>query len=124
MVTALYFKLVKFDFKLHDYFLIFAINNLFFVSMAEEVLFRGFLQRHLSLLKIKFASLIGILLPAIIFGLFHLKAGVPFMIFATLSGIMYGLVYHRSKSIEVTIFTHFLLNFIHITFFTYPFLIN
>lgn len=119
---ALIFDFVKVDYKFYDYFFLWALNNLFIVSMAEEVLFRGFLQRHLSLLKIKRSEIIAIIITALVFGVLHWKGGIYYVVYGTIAGVMYGFIYHKSKSIIFTIVSHFVVNVVHIIFFTYPFL--
>lgn len=116
------FHFVRFDFKFHSYFIIWGINNLFIVCMAEEVLFRGFLQRHLSLLKIRNADFISVAVAALGFGLLHWQGGAAYVSYAVVAGGMYGWIYQRSQNIFVNILAHFLFNVIHIIFFTYPFL--
>lgn len=119
---ALLFNFIKIDFKLYNYFIIWGLNNLFIVAMAEEVLFRGFLQRHLSLLKIKYSDVISIVISAAAFGLLHWQGGMHYVLYATIAGMMYGLIYQKSNSILFNIISHFLVNLVHIIFFTYPFL--
>ncbi|MFN1215931.1 lysostaphin resistance A-like protein [Chryseobacterium kwangjuense] len=119
---AALFHFVRFDFKLHSYFLIWGINNLFIVCMAEEALFRGFLQRHLSLQKIRYSSVIAIVVAGLGFGLLHWQGGAAYVSYAAVAGIMYGWMYQRSQNIFLNILAHFLFNLIHIIFFTYPFL--
>lgn len=119
---AAVFHFVRFDFKLHSYFLIWGINNLFIVCMAEEALFRGFLQRHLSLLKSRYSGIIAVVVAGLGFGLLHWQGGAAYVSYAAVAGIMYGWMYQRSQNIFVNILAHFLFNLIHIIFFTYPFL--
>lgn len=113
---------VRFQIKLPEIFPVWAWVNLFFVCIAEESLFRGFLQKHLvgKLQEKKYGISIAIFLASLIFGLSHYKGGIDLIILATISGIGYGWIYHRTKAIESSILSHFLLNTIHLIFFTYP----
>ncbi|ASK29367.1 hypothetical protein CEY12_04305 [Chryseobacterium sp. T16E-39] len=122
MGLTLLFNFVKIDVKFHQYFIIWAINNLLFVVMAEEVLFRGFFQRHLSLLNIKNSGIIAVFVAALSFGALHWLGGLLYVVYASIAGVMYGWIYQRSKNIALNIISHFVLNLIHIIFFTYPFL--
>lgn len=122
MALTLLFNFVRFDVKFHQYFFIWALNNLLFVVMAEEVLFRGFFQRHLSFLKVKNAEIIAVVIAALSFGALHWAGGILYVLYAAIAGVMYGLIYLRSKNIVLNILSHFTLNLIHIIFFTYPFL--
>ncbi|NIF05723.1 CPBP family intramembrane metalloprotease [Chryseobacterium sp. Tr-659] len=122
MGLTLMFNFVKVEYKFHSYFFIWAVNNLLVVTMAEEVLFRGFLQRHLSLLKIKYPEVVGISIAAAAFGALHWQGGIYYMMYAAIAGAMYGIIYQKSKSIVFSIMSHFFLNLVHIIFFTYPFL--
>lgn len=124
MGLALIFNFVKFDYKFHSYFFLWALNNLFIVSMAEEVLFRGFIQAHLSTLKLPYPKINAIVIAALGFGALHWTAGIFYVIYATIAGIMYGFIYEKSGNIIFNIISHFLLNLVHIVFFTYPFLSN
>lgn len=121
MGLTLIFNFVKVDYKLHDYFIIWALNNLLAAAMAEEVLFRGFLQRHLSFI-IKSPEVIAVIITALGFGALHWKGGIEYVMYASIAGVMYGLIYQKSKNIIFSILSHFFLNLIHIIFFTYPFL--
>ncbi len=65
----------------------------------------------------------ALLICAILFGLAHAGGGVWYVLLATVAGLGYGLVYHRTQRIELSILLHFALNSIHILFFSYPALI-
>ena len=95
----------------------FMLANLFFVSLAEEALFRGYLQQ-------RFKQLLGgipaLLLSSLLFGLAHLSGGLLLVIFATLAGLLYGLAWHWSGRLWLSTALHFGLNLTHLLFFTYP----
>ncbi|MBG2803047.1 CPBP family intramembrane metalloprotease [Proteus mirabilis] len=96
----------------------FILANLFFVSLAEEALFRGVIQQTLSRYLPPYVAL---LIAAIIFGLAHFAGGVLLVVFASLAGIIYGLAWMWSGRLWVSTLFHFALNLTHLLFFTYPF---
>jgi membrane protease YdiL (CAAX protease family) len=95
----------------------FIMANLFFVCMAEEALFRGYLQQRLSQWLGTWPALI---IAALIFGAAHLAGGMLMVIFATLAGLIYGLAWMWSGRLWVPILFHFGLNLTHLLLFTYP----
>ena len=95
----------------------FMLANLFFVSLAEEALFRGYLQQRL---KQVVGGIPALLLSALLFGLVHLSGGLLLVIFATLAGLLYGLAWHWSGRLWLATALHFGLNLTHLLFFTYP----
>lgn len=96
--------------------------NLIFTCIAEEMLFRGFVQKHLLYLTDKAVYRISIvILVGILFGLAHFSGGTPYVMLVSAAGIGYGYAYFRTGRIESAILTHFLLNSVHFLFFTYPF---
>lgn len=62
----------------------FILANLFFVSLAEEALFRGVIQQTLSRYLPPYVAL---LIAPIIFGFAHFAGGVLLVIFASLAGL-------------------------------------
>jgi len=113
---------VTFDFKIPNDILIWTITNLLFVCVAEEALFRTFIQNNLSLTmrKIKYGDRLAVLITAILFGLVHYPSGTKYVILAMVAGMGYGWVYVVTRRVEASIMTHFGVNLIHILFFTYP----
>ena len=95
----------------------FVLSNLFFVSLAEEALFRGYLQRRLSQL---IGPISGLLISALLFGISHLAGGTLLVVFASLAGVIYGLAWMWTGSLWVATLLHFSLNLLHLLFFTYP----
>lgn len=95
----------------------FMLANLFFVSFAEEALFRGYLQQRLSQ---KLGNVWGLLIAAAVFGLAHIAGGPLLVIFASLAGIVYGLAWLWSGRVWVATLVHFSFNLLHLLFFTYP----
>lgn len=95
----------------------FVLANLFFVSLAEEALFRGAIQQYLSRYLPPY---IALFIAALIFGLAHYAGGPLLIIFAALAGIIYGLAWMWSGRLWVATAFHFTLNLTHLLFFTYP----
>lgn len=100
-----------------EWFAQFALANIFFVSLAEEALFRGYLQQRLSRIV---HPVVALLIAAFIFGLMHYSGGLLLIIFASLSGIIYGIAWMWSGRLWVATLFHFGLNCVHLLFFTYP----
>ncbi|BDH45423.1 CAAX amino protease [Salmonella enterica subsp. enterica serovar Choleraesuis] len=95
----------------------FALANLFFVCLAEEALFRGYLQRRLMHFLSPGQALAA---SAVIFGLLHCAGGPLLVIFAGLAGVIYGLAWLWSGRLWVAVLFHFALNCVHLLLFTYP----
>lgn len=95
----------------------FVLANLFFVCLAEEAFFRGYLQQRL---RQKIGGVAALLIASLLFGLVHFPGGALLVIFATLAGLIYGLAWHWSGRLWVATGVHFLLNLTHLLFFTYP----
>jgi len=112
---------VKWDPKFNTLFLVWALNNLIFVCISEEVLFRGFLQHHLEnlLRPYRCGSSLALLTAALLFGLVHV-GNMTYILMATFAGLFYGFIYQKTQKIEASIFTHFILNCVHYIGFTYP----
>ncbi|WP_431223228.1 CPBP family intramembrane glutamic endopeptidase [Serratia sp. L9] len=108
---------LKVEMHLPPWILAFIMANLFFVSMAEEALFRGYLQQRLRQWLGPYPALI---ITALLFGAAHLAGGMLMVAFATLAGVIYGLAWMWSGRLWVPIVFHFGLNLTHLLFFTYP----
>lgn len=124
LALSLVLGYVKFAPKLPQNLWLWVLSNLFFVCLAEEGLFRGFMQETLSRFHYKYSAVIAILISALLFGLIHYHGGINYIFLATIAGILYGWIYHVSKRIEASILAHFTLNLTHILLFTYPALLN
>ncbi|WP_299494790.1 type II CAAX endopeptidase family protein [uncultured Shewanella sp.] len=110
---------LKPELSLPHWWWLFVFNNLILVCVAEEALFRGFFQQ---LFSEKCGWIIGLILASILFGLAHFAGGPLLMVFATLAGIGYGLIFHFTGRLWAAILCHFIFNFAHLAFFTYPML--
>ncbi|MEG0007679.1 MAG: type II CAAX endopeptidase family protein [Aeromonas sp.] len=96
---------------------LFAANNLLFTCVAEEALFRGFIQQAIAR---RSQAWVGILVASLLFGAAHLAGGPLLVLFAALAGACYGLAFQLSGRLSIAILLHFLFNFAHLAFFTYP----
>ena len=96
--------------------------NLCFTCVAEEALFRGFVQAQLQRLwqKVPQGEWLALSVAAVLFGLAHAGGGPVYVVLATVAGVGYGWAYLRTGRIEASILTHFALNATHFFFFTYP----
>lgn len=98
-------------------------SNLFLTCIPEEGLYRGFIQTTLCkyFAKSRFGTLFALLITSLLFTLTHLywSPDLQILLFVFLAGLLYGGVYLISGKIESSIICHFLLNFIHMTFFSY-----
>lgn len=126
MTSAIALGYIQFDPKMPENILLWSATNLLLVCLSEEALFRGFIQKNISLLfrQLRFGSLFSIAISSILFGLAHYAGGVKYVILATVAGAGYGWIYHKTKQIEASMLAHFLLNLTHILLFTYPALAN
>jgi uncharacterized protein len=120
--VALLVQYVRFDPKLPPLWWLWSLNNLFFVCLAEEAFFRGFIQHGLVKLlpKQKLAPYLAILITAILFGFAHYQGGAAYIGLATIAGIFYGYAYYRTGKLEASMLVHFGLNLTHFLFFSYP----
>lgn len=122
MGASLAVNYVAFDPKLSPVLWLWLPTSFLFVCVIEEVLFRGFIQKELSLLmaNVKGGQVYALLIASIVFGLFHYKGGPYYIALSGIAGIGYGYAYMKSQKLEAAILTHFFVNLIHILFFTYP----
>ena len=96
--------------------------NLGFTCMAEEAIFRGFIQAQLAR---AWANRTGgpgwaLAVAAALFGLAHAAGGPIYVALATAAGAGYGWIYQKTSRIEASILTHFAVNTVHFLLFTYP----
>jgi hypothetical protein len=123
LAGALLAGYVRFDPKFPPAAGLFLWGNLFFTCLAEEALFRGFVQAGLAARwshrpRGAHAALV---VAAVLFGLAHAAGGPVYVVLSTLAGFGYGAAWHRSGGrIEAAILTHFAVNALHFLGFTYP----
>jgi uncharacterized protein len=114
---------VRLDFKLPAFMAIRTFSNLVLTSIPEEGFFRGFVQNTLSAYfkKGKWGNLLALVLSSALFTLVHIfwSPNLAILAFTFIAGLLYGIVYLFSGKIESAILCHFLLNLIHMTFFSY-----
>jgi uncharacterized protein len=111
--------------KWPDFALTFLFANLFFTVVAEECFFRGVIQefahRWIDKRNVNevwhYVTIAALSLP---FALVHVTTSWISFVLVALAGCSYGYVYLRTRSIESSIFVHFLVNAVHFLFFTYP----
>ena len=117
LITAWQLGALKPEAGLPHWWWLFALSNLLFTCVAEETLFRGFIQQGVAA---RSRLWLGILVASLLFGAAHLAGGPLLMLFAALAGACYGLAFHFSGRLSVAIVIHFLFNFAHLALFTYP----
>lgn len=117
IVLALLSSTIRPEFSLPEWWWIFALNNLVFTCVAEEVFFRGYVQNSFASITNQWT---GIGIASILFGIVHFPSGPVIVLFTCLAGLLYGLTYHFSGRLVAAIGMHFSVNIIHLLFFTYP----
>ncbi|MEM8727594.1 MAG: CPBP family intramembrane glutamic endopeptidase [Chlamydiota bacterium] len=120
---SLHLHFVAIDLKLPPIAPIWLIANLFLVTIPEEAFFRGFLQREINgYLKSKWGGFFSIVVVSLIFALFHFMflRQLSYLFLTFIAGFIYGSVYRMTRSVEGSIFCHYLFNVIHFFSFTYP----
>ena len=85
----------------------FLFVNLMETCFAEELFFRGALQRELMLYL---APMPAIVIAAILFGLVHVYRGWEFFLLTTLSGLLHGFIYRRTGMLSLSVLSHFVVN--------------
>lgn len=99
-------------------FLPWLLINLGVTCLAEELIFRGLLQRELV---VRFGARIGIGVTTVLFGAAHLPAGTGFASLATLAGFGYGLAFHYAGDrLWVAVLLHGAINSLHLLLLSYP----
>ena len=124
MPVALVTHYVRVDPKVPSETWLWCLNNLFFVAMAEEALFRGLIQNGLTKLASGIWRWFPLAVSSLLFGLAHYRGGLSYILLATFAGVFYGYTYWKTKRIEAAILVHFGLNLIHFIFLSYPSLIT
>ncbi|MFP3120439.1 CPBP family intramembrane metalloprotease [Rickettsia sp. R2] len=88
--------------------------------MAEEVFFRGFLQRTLQNLLPK-QQILAVIIASLILGshIFSRQTNI-YIALSTICGFFYGYAYYKTDKILCSVIVHFGLNLCHVLLFTYP----
>lgn len=90
-----------------QYVLAFLFINLLETCFAEEMFFRGALQRELMLYL---APIPAIAITAVLFGLVHVNRGWEFVALGSLAGLMHGFIYWRTGMLSLSVLSHFAVN--------------
>jgi len=115
---------VAIDLKFPDIWIVWIAISLLVNSVAEEVIFRFYLQGGISrfLEGNPFAGFISISVASMAFTIYHAPNSTNFLASVFLASLFFGYVYHKTKRIESAILLHFITNTIHFFVFTYPFI--
>lgn len=93
---------------------------LFFVGFGEELLFRALIQRELSRL---FGWKWGLAGASILFSIMHIGwRSVPELFFVFFAGLVFGMLYYRTKSLFLPVVVHGVNNTVLVA--VYPYLIR
>ncbi|HSX72542.1 MAG TPA: CPBP family intramembrane glutamic endopeptidase, partial [Pseudomonas sp.] len=91
--------------------------NLGVTVLAEELLFRAWLQ---SALVTRLGAVGGVALTALLFGAAHAPFSPLFAVVATVAGLGYGLVFHLSGRLWPALLLHGAVNLLHLLLLSYP----
>jgi membrane protease YdiL (CAAX protease family) len=122
LIPGLLLGYIQFDPKVPDILWLWMFNNLLFVAIGEEIIFRGFVQNSLKSFLGKKAenNYLHIIIASIVFGLLHFKGGIVYVLLASIAGGFYGYTYDKTNRIFCAAIVHFGLNLVHLLIFTYP----
>jgi len=93
------------------------VVNLGAAVLAEELLFRAWLQEELVA---RFGAAAGIVLAALLFGAAHLPFSPMFALVAGVAGLGYGLVFHLAGRLWPALLLHGAVNLSHLLLLSYP----
>ncbi|WP_268797105.1 CPBP family intramembrane glutamic endopeptidase [Pseudomonas huanghezhanensis] len=121
MATAVGLGMIAWTPKWPEHAGIWIFNNLLLVTLTEELLFRGYIQGGLSRLfeRVPGGDVLAIAVASALFGLAHFGAGWEWVVLAGLAGAGYGIAF-KLGGLTAAVLTHFGLNLVHLTLFTYP----
>ncbi|GEM78033.1 CPBP family intramembrane glutamic endopeptidase [Vibrio superstes] len=112
---------LEYELSLPSWWWLFLLNNLLLTCVAEEAIFRGFIQQEISK---QLGWKIGLIIASILFGIAHLAGGWQLIVFAAIAGACYGMAFYLTGRLWVAVLVHFVFNFMHLIFFTYPIAIS
>lgn len=100
---------------------IWLVNNALLVTLAEEALFRGYVQERLAACwrGRPWGGWAALAVAAALFGLAHFAGGWQWMLLAGVAGAAYGVAY-RYGGLAAAVLAHLGLNAAHFGLFTYP----
>jgi len=114
---------VQLQFKIPTFPISRLSSNLFLTAIPEEAFYRGFIQAGLSKYwsRYKFGKVGALICSSIIFCLAHLgwSPSLDILAFVFLASLLYGGVFLIFQKIEAAILCHFVLNAVHMCFFSY-----
>lgn len=99
------------------------VNNVLLVTLAEEALFRGYVQGGLTraFRACSWGPWVALAAGALLFGAAHAAGGWPWIVLGTVAGVGYGLAWRRGGLLAAAL-AHAGLNVVHFGLFTYPML--
>lgn len=109
-----------------EFLLPFGLVNLLVTCVAEEAFMRLLFQLSLAFAFARMIprqwlpQIIALLLTTALFIVTHSTASAALVVVFGLAGFCYGLVFLLTRNIYACIALHFLVNFIHFAFLTYP----
>lgn len=121
LLLATYLELIAWQPAFSSLIFLLVLSNLIHTCIAEELLFRGVIQTQLTRMIKGWGAL---LVTSLLFGLAHFAGGWSYVIVASMAGFAYGLIYLMTGQLMWAILMHWLLNTLHLIFFTYPMLIH
>lgn len=88
------------------------IPQLFILALAEEICFRGFLQRKLGMCM---NTIVAIIITSLIFAIGHFSMGAPIVVIYDITwifidSIIYGILFYKTKNIYICWISHLLAN--------------
>lgn len=114
---------IALDIKWPDIIYSWAFLN-FVAILAEEGFYRAFLQRLIADYSVKFipkyGEILALFITSSLFGISHYKMGFIHAILCSVAGFLFGYGLTKSKRVEACMISHFMLNMLHLTLFTYP----
>ncbi|WP_412708415.1 CPBP family intramembrane glutamic endopeptidase [Candidatus Rickettsia kedanie] len=123
MVLSLISGYALFEAKIPSILPILAINNFFFVCMAEEVFFLGCFTKNITK---SFTETADFSCYYSIFNIWivHFQGGLIYIALSTICWFFYGYAYYKTGKILCSMIVHFGLNLCHLLLFTYPALLK
>jgi|TARA_Y100000389_G_C17430792_1_gene502464 uncharacterized protein len=125
MICAIKMNYVIFDinkFANIELIIFILIKMIFFTVIVEEIIYRFFAMNYFQdvFLATKYNKILSCIVASLIFSLIHYYGGIIFMILSFIAGLFFGGIYLKTRNIQSAIILHFLTNFTHLLFFSYP----